>query len=104
MSQSRDKTPYAVLAWKAAQPTPNKFYYTDPIEALLGAVNYLREGYQVRLSDGCVEWFGHHVVPGIEEHLADVAGARPAAGSDAAIAATPGSVERGLRKPDRDHV
>lgn len=96
MSQTRDKTPYAVLAWKAAQPTPTKLYYTDPIEALLGAVNYLREGYQVRLSDGCVEWFGHHVVPGIEEHLAGVAGA--------ANSAAPGSGERALRKPGRDHA
>jgi hypothetical protein len=53
------ETPYFVLAWKGSQPTPTKHYHADPLDALTVAVEYLKAGYQVRVSDGCVEWFSH---------------------------------------------
>jgi hypothetical protein len=57
------KSPYSVLAWRATQTTPTRLWYNDPIDALTNAVEYLKAGYQVRLSDGVVEWFGHQPVP-----------------------------------------
>ncbi len=54
---------YSVLAWKGTQATPTRLGYADPIDALTGAVEYLKAGYQVRLSDTCVEWYGHQPIP-----------------------------------------
>jgi hypothetical protein len=54
-----DPTPYKVLTFKGSQPAPTILRYTDPLVALTVAVEYLKAGHQVRLSDGCVEWFGH---------------------------------------------
>jgi hypothetical protein len=54
---------YSVLAWKGTQATPSRFGYTDPITALTNAVEYLKAGYQVRLSDTAVEWYQHQPVP-----------------------------------------
>jgi hypothetical protein len=50
-------TPYAVLAWKPPQPVPDKRHYDDPEQALAAAVEYLKTGHQVRLSDAVVAWF-----------------------------------------------
>jgi hypothetical protein len=50
--------PYSVLAFKGAG-RPGRYWYPDAIEALTFAVEYLKAGYQVRLSEGCVTWFGH---------------------------------------------
>jgi hypothetical protein len=55
-------SPYFVIAFKGTA-APQRHYHNDPIVALVAGVDYLRSGYQVRLSDGCVEWFGHHPVP-----------------------------------------
>ena len=52
-------TPYKVLTFKGSQATPTRHRYADPLEALTVGVEYLKAGYQVRLSDGCVEWFAH---------------------------------------------
>jgi hypothetical protein len=52
-------TPYSVLTFKGDQREPTKHRYADPLVALTVAVEYLKAGYQVRMSNGCVEWFGH---------------------------------------------
>jgi hypothetical protein len=54
--------PYLVLAFKGAGH-PGRFPYRDPIEALTSAVEYLKAGYQVRLSDNCVTWFAGQPQP-----------------------------------------
>lgn len=50
--------PYSVIYFKGAAE-PSRVYHDDPIVALFAAVEYLKAGYQVRLSAGCVEWFSH---------------------------------------------
>jgi hypothetical protein len=57
--RKKDPTPYFVLTFKGAQPTPTRLPYADPIVALTMAIEYLKAGHQVRLSDGCVTWFKH---------------------------------------------
>ena len=61
---------YSVLAWKGAQKTPSRFGYDDPLDALTGAVEYLKAGYQVRLTDSAVQWFEHQPVPDAALHEA----------------------------------
>jgi hypothetical protein len=46
---------YAALVWKRTQAEPRKLRFGTPAEALLTGVEYLRSGYQVRLSDGAVQ-------------------------------------------------
>jgi hypothetical protein len=58
-----EQQPYSVLAWRGAQKVPSRFGYHDPLDALTGAIEYLKAGYQVRLTDSCVEWFEHQPVP-----------------------------------------
>jgi hypothetical protein len=54
----RDDTDrYAALVWRAADPTPKKLWFDHPVDALTVAVEYLKDGYQARLSDGAVEYF-----------------------------------------------
>lgn len=61
--KAKTPAPYRVLAFKGSQPTPTTLEYEDPIVALTMAIEYLKAGYQVRLSDGCVEWFAHQPAP-----------------------------------------
>jgi hypothetical protein len=74
-----DQRPYSVLAWKGSQKTPSRFGYTDALDALTGAVEYLKAGYQVRLTDSCVEWFEHQPVPDAALHEAVSANGQAAA-------------------------
>jgi len=55
--------PYSVIVFKGLHPEPRKHYHADALAALTAAVEYLKAGYQARLSDGCVEWFAHQPVP-----------------------------------------
>jgi hypothetical protein len=48
---------YAALIWKGPQAEPRKLWFGTPVEALLAGVEYLKSGYQVRLSDGAVQQF-----------------------------------------------
>ena len=59
-------SPYSVLIFKGGYDTPIRHFYHDPIDALTAAITFLREGYQARLSDGCVEWFRTHPVPQLD--------------------------------------
>lgn len=54
---SADRKQYAVIMFKGVNGSPRKLWFDDPIEALGMAVEYLKAGYQVRLSDGAVVWF-----------------------------------------------
>jgi hypothetical protein len=71
--------PYSVLTFKGAQAKPDRHWYTDPITALSIAVEYLKGGYQVRLSDGCVEWFSHQPMPDDAERAVMMANGQAAA-------------------------
>lgn len=50
---------YAVIAFQGADRVPKKLWFDHPVDALACAAEYLKGGYQVRLSDGCVEWFAN---------------------------------------------
>jgi hypothetical protein len=50
-------TQFAVIVFKLGDAVPKKLWHDDPVDALAGAVVYLKEGYQVRLSDLTVEHF-----------------------------------------------
>jgi hypothetical protein len=51
-------TQYAVIVWKGGHmENVQKFYFSDPVETLATAVEYLKSGYQVRLSDRTVAHF-----------------------------------------------
>jgi hypothetical protein len=51
-------TQYAAIVWKGGHmESVQKFYYADPVEALAAAVDYLKKGYQARLSDRVVAHF-----------------------------------------------
>jgi hypothetical protein len=63
MPKADQPAAYSVLAWKGQQTTPSRLGYADPIVALTEAVEYLKAGYQVRLTDSCVEWYAHQPVP-----------------------------------------
>jgi hypothetical protein len=54
----RDETNrYAALVWQATDRTPRKLWFDHPVDALTVAVEYLKDGYQARLSDGAVDYF-----------------------------------------------
>ena len=75
-----DPTPtYAVLAWKGMQATPSRLNYGDPIVALTNAIEYLKAGYQVRLSNACVEWYECQPVPDVALHQAATVNGQAAA-------------------------
>lgn len=42
---------YGVLIWRLNQAAPRAFSFSHPADALAAAVDYLRAGYQVRLTD-----------------------------------------------------
>lgn len=48
---------FKMIAFKGASDTPSVMRYADPIEALVAAVEYLKQGYQVRLNDDAVAYF-----------------------------------------------
>jgi hypothetical protein len=48
---------YAVLVFKLGDTMPKKLWYDDPVDALASAVEYLKQGWQARLSDGAVRYF-----------------------------------------------
>jgi hypothetical protein len=50
---------FAAIVWRITDPTPTKHWFDHPVDALTSAVDYLKAGYQCRLSDGCVEYFAH---------------------------------------------
>lgn len=43
--------PIAVIVWKGGYDNVTRLGFTDPLEALLTAITYLRQRYQVRLTD-----------------------------------------------------
>ena len=43
--------PIAVIVWKGGYGNVARLGFTDPLEALLTAITYLRQRYQVRLTD-----------------------------------------------------
>ena len=48
---------YAAIVWKPTDTKPVKLWFDHPIDALTTAIEYLKAGYQVRLSDGTVQYF-----------------------------------------------
>jgi hypothetical protein len=48
---------FAVLVFKMGDTVPRKLWYDSPIDALTAAVEYLKKGFQARLSDGAVRYF-----------------------------------------------
>jgi hypothetical protein len=64
-AKASQQAPYSVLVWKGAQKVPTRLAYADALAALTGAVEYLKAGYQVRLTDSCVEWFAHQPLPDV---------------------------------------
>jgi hypothetical protein len=45
---------YAIIVFKAPAGKIRRLGFDDPIDALLGAIDYLRKGYQVRLNDAAI--------------------------------------------------
>ncbi|HEX4399641.1 MAG TPA: hypothetical protein VH136_18525 [Trebonia sp.] len=51
-------TQFAAIVWKGGHAENiRKLWFNDPVEALAAAVEYLKKGYQARLSDGTVAHF-----------------------------------------------
>ena len=48
---------YAAIVWRITDPKPTKLWFDHPVDALTAAVEYLKAGWQVRLTDGTVEYF-----------------------------------------------
>jgi hypothetical protein len=48
---------FAAIVWRITDPKPTKLWFEHPVDALTSAVDYLKAGWQVRLSDGCVQYF-----------------------------------------------
>lgn len=48
---------YAAIVWKPTDKAPKKLWFDHPVDALTTAVEYLKAGYQVRLSDGTAQYF-----------------------------------------------
>jgi hypothetical protein len=48
---------YAAIVWKPTDDKPNKLWFGHPVDALTTAVEYLKAGYQCRLTDGTVKYF-----------------------------------------------
>jgi hypothetical protein len=48
---------FKVIVYKTASSQPSAHAYTDPIEALVAAVEYLKRGYHVKLHDHVVAYF-----------------------------------------------
>jgi hypothetical protein len=48
---------YAAIVWRVTDPKPTKLWFPHPVDALTTAVEYLKAGWQVRLSDGTVRYF-----------------------------------------------
>jgi hypothetical protein len=52
-----DTNRYAALVWRATDKNPKRLWTEHPTDALTIALEYLKAGYQVRLTDGAVAWF-----------------------------------------------
>jgi hypothetical protein len=52
-----DPQEFAAIVWRATDKTPTKLFSATAVDALTTAVEYLKAGYQVRLSDKCVAYF-----------------------------------------------
>jgi hypothetical protein len=51
-------TQYAAIVWKGGHAENiRKHWFDDPVDALATCVQYLKAGYQARLSDGAVRHF-----------------------------------------------
>lgn len=51
-------TQYAAIVWKGGHAENiSKYWFDSPVDALATAVDYLKRGYQARLSDGAVTYF-----------------------------------------------
>jgi hypothetical protein len=51
-------TQYAAIVWKGGHAENiRKHWFDSPVDALSCAVEYLKQGYQARLSDGAVAHF-----------------------------------------------
>jgi hypothetical protein len=48
---------YSAIVFRPPDLAPIKVPFGDPLDALAAAVEYLKDGFQVRLSDPCAEWF-----------------------------------------------
>lgn len=48
---------YAALVWHGGDPKPKRLWFDSPVEALMCAIEYLKTGYQCRLTDGAVVAF-----------------------------------------------
>jgi hypothetical protein len=48
---------FAAIVWRVTDPKPTKLWFDHPVDALTAAVEYLKAGWQCRLSDGCVTYF-----------------------------------------------
>jgi hypothetical protein len=51
-------TQFAAIVWKGGHAENiRKHWFDNPVDALATAVQYLKAGYQARLSDGAVRYF-----------------------------------------------
>lgn len=48
---------YAAIVWKPTDDKPVKLWFDHPVDALTTAVEYLKAGFQCRLSDGTAQYF-----------------------------------------------
>jgi hypothetical protein len=54
VDRAADRPEYRVMIWRGSAPT-RRLVFAEPVDALTAAVEYLKEGYQVRLGDETVE-------------------------------------------------
>lgn len=70
---------YAALVWRITDPSPDRLEFETPLAVLTEAVERLKDGYQVRLTDRTVEWFRALPQPDPEFRAAALADGQAAA-------------------------
>lgn len=57
MPKSPTRRGYSAIVFRPPELTPTTVKFGSALDALAAAVEYLKDGCQVRLSNSCVEWF-----------------------------------------------
>ena len=52
-----DVNQYGALVWRGIGPKPRKLWFETPVDALMCSIEYLKVGYQCRLTNGAVVAF-----------------------------------------------
>jgi hypothetical protein len=82
-------TQFAAIVWRVTDTKITKLWFDHPVDALTTAVEYLKAGWQVRLSDGAVKYFAE--LPRPDAMFRDAATAN---GQAAALTGPPNLGER----------